>query len=194
MNKFYIVRHGETINNVAGRLSGWVDTPLTSRGLEPIKSVINKISDIKFGAVYSSDLGRAFITAYYIVKGLRLSKMAEPLAGLREVNYGEAGNMYSHDAYKIYPRLDRDTNYTPPNGESLGVMQKRAFKTVCDLNSKHANCNLLLVAHSGTIASLKALYLGIDFGQHNISEAYAHDYVGVFEIHKDKINYFDELI
>jgi broad specificity phosphatase PhoE len=36
MNKFYLVRHGETENNRAKRLSGWIDTPLTDTGLQPI--------------------------------------------------------------------------------------------------------------------------------------------------------------
>jgi broad specificity phosphatase PhoE len=36
MNKFYLVRHGETENNRAKRLFGWIDTPLTDTGLQPI--------------------------------------------------------------------------------------------------------------------------------------------------------------
>ena len=35
LNAFYIVRHGETENNRAKRLSGWIDTPLTDTGLQP---------------------------------------------------------------------------------------------------------------------------------------------------------------
>lgn len=90
MNRFYIARHGETENNVARRLSGWIDTPLTPRGLEPTKKVIGKLCNAQIDAVYSSDLGRAFMTAYFIIQGLDLDKTIVPLAGLREVSYGES--------------------------------------------------------------------------------------------------------
>lgn len=192
MNRFYIARHGETENNVARRLSGWIDTPLTPRGLEPTKKVIEKLSNTPIDAVYSSDLGRAFMTAYFIVQGLALDKTIETLAGLREVGYGDAGNMFSSEAYEKYPQLDRDTHYMPPNGESLDQMQQRAVRTVAELDAKHTDANILLVAHSGTMAALRASFLQTDFGEHNISEAYPHDYVGVFTMEQGKVASFDE--
>jgi broad specificity phosphatase PhoE len=193
MNTFYIARHGETENNVARRLSGWIDTPLTAKGLEPTQKVIEKLSDIHIDTMYASDMGRAFITAYFIARGLNFTKEIKPLAGLREVNYGDAANMFSAEAYKLYPRLDRDTHYTPPNGEALDHMQQRALQTVNDLDAKHNGENLLLVAHSGVMAALRASFLNTDFGEHNISEAYPHDYVGVFNLEHGKVASFDEL-
>jgi broad specificity phosphatase PhoE len=109
MNTFYIVRHGETENNRAKRLSGWIDTPLTDAGLQPTEKVIEKLANVSIDEVYSSDLGRAFITAYVLGRGLGFTGEIKRLSGLREVNYGDAANMYSAEAYKVYPRLDRDT-------------------------------------------------------------------------------------
>src|SRR5665213_2643246 len=108
MNTFYIVRHGETENNIARRLSGWIDSPLTPKGLEPTRRVIEKLSHIRIDDMYSSDLGRCFITAYAIARGLNFTKEIKLSAGLREVNYGDAAYMFSAEAYKLYPRLDRD--------------------------------------------------------------------------------------
>lgn len=68
MNTFYIARHGETENNRARRLSGWIDTPLTDTGLEPTKKVIDKLANLQIDEIYSSDVGRAFITAYAIAR------------------------------------------------------------------------------------------------------------------------------
>lgn len=193
MNTFYIVRHGETENNISRRLSGWIDSPLTDKGLEPTKKVIEKLAHIHIDDMYSSDLGRSFITAYVISLGLNFTKEIKLLAGLREVNYGDAANMFSAEAYKLYPRLDRDTHYTPPNGEALDHMQQRVLQTVNDLDDKHTDDNLLLVAHSGVMAALRASFLNTDFGEHNISEAYPHDYVGVFTFKQGKVASFDEL-
>ncbi len=192
MNIYYIVRHGETENNRAGRLSGWIDTPLTETSLEPTKIVISKLRNIEFDEVYTSDLGRSFVTAYVITLGLGYSKEIKKLTGLREVNYGDAANMYSAEAYKLYPKLDRDTHYTPPNGESLETMQKRVFEAIELVDAAHANSNILIVSHSGVIAALKASHIGQDFGEHNISESYPHSYVGKFTFKNGIVTSFDE--
>lgn len=192
MNTFYIARHGETENNKARRLSGWIDTPLTENGLEPTKKVISKLSDVRIDDMYSSDVGRAFITAYVIANGLGFDKEIGRLSGLREVNYGDAANMFSAEAYELYPKLDRDTHYTPPNGESLEEMQKRVFKTLNQLNDTHTDATILLVCHSGVMAAIRASHIGQDFGEHNISEAYPHDYVGVFTLANGEVASFEE--
>ena len=74
MNTFYIARHGETENNRAKRLSGWIDTPLTDTGLQPVEKVIAKLANVQIDEMYSSDAGRAFITAYVIARGLNFDK------------------------------------------------------------------------------------------------------------------------
>jgi broad specificity phosphatase PhoE len=193
MNKFYIARHGQTENNKAERLSGWIDTPLTITGLQPIEKVIAKLQDVPLDDIYSSDLGRAFITAYVIARDLGFTKEIQRLPGLREVNYGVAANMLSSEAFKLYPGVDRDTHFTPPNGESLDHMQKRVFETLNELNDSHTNATILIVSHSGVMAAIRARHIGQDFGEHNISEAYPHDYVGSFTIENREIASFIEV-
>jgi broad specificity phosphatase PhoE len=190
MNQFYIARHGETQNNRAGRLSGWIDTPLTSNGLVPTLTVIAKLRDIQIDEYYSSDSGRAFITAYVIAQGLAFSKEIVRLPDLREVNYGDAGNMKATEAYKMYEGLDSDTQYTPTNGESLAHMQARVLRAIAQIDQHHSGKNVLLVAHSGVMAAIHASFIGKDFGEHNISEAYPHDYVARFTIIDGKIASF----
>lgn len=192
MNTFYIVRHGETENNKAKRLSGWVDTPLTENGLEPTRKVIQKLSKIKFDEIYSSDLGRAYSTAVFVAEGLNYNREIIKTFGLREVNYGDAGNLPSEEAYKTYPGLDSDTHYCPPNGESLDQMQQRVFKTIQDIDEKNQDANIMLVCHSGVMAAINSHHLGADFGQHNISEAYPHDYVGKFTFANGEVTSFEE--
>lgn len=194
MNTFYIARHGEAENNRAKRLSGWIDTPLTDAGLEPTEKVIAKLANLQIDEVYSSDLGRAFITAYVIACKLNFTKEIQRLSGLREVNYGDAANMYSAEAYKLYSQLDRDTHFTPPNGESLDQMQKRVFATIDQINGNHSDANILLVCHSGVMAGLKASHIGQDFGEHNISEAYEHDFVGKFTFENGAVTSFEEFV
>jgi probable phosphoglycerate mutase len=194
MNIFYIARHGETENNRERRLSGWIDTPLTETGLIPTEKVIEKLSNLQINEIYSSDVGRAFITAYVIARGLNFTREIHRLSGLREVNYGDAANMFSAEAYKLYPQLDRDTHFIPPNGESLDHMQQRVFATIDQLNNSHKGANILLVCHSGVMAALKASHIGQDFGAHNISEAYPHEFVGKFTFENGAVTSFVEFV
>jgi broad specificity phosphatase PhoE len=194
MNKYYIVRHGETENNRAKRLSGWIDSPLTETGLEPTQKVIAKLQHVRIDEIYSSDVGRAFITAYVIARQLNFTKEIQRLSGLREVNYGDAANMLSAEAYKKYPLLDRNTQFVSPNGESLEQMQKRVFTTIGQLNKTHTDAHIVLVCHSGVMAALRASHIGQDFGEHNISEAYPHEYVGVFTFEDGVVVSFEEFL
>jgi len=66
LTTIYIVRHGETEFNVERIMQGHVDSPLTKKGLEQAKYIANKFKDIKFKAVFSSDLPRAKRTAEII--------------------------------------------------------------------------------------------------------------------------------
>lgn len=193
MNHFYIARHGETLNNLEQRLSGWIDTPLTPRGLEPTAQALDKLQGVQIDEIYSSDSGRAFITAYVMARSLGYPREIARLPELREVNYGEAANMVAEAAYDKYPLLDRDTHFAPPGGESLHQMQHRVLTVINEINEAHDHAFLLIVAHSGTMAAINASFTGQDMGHHNISEAYDHDFVAQFTIEDKKIASFDVL-
>jgi broad specificity phosphatase PhoE len=126
--------------------------------------------------------------------GLGFTKEIKRLPGLREVNYGDAANMPTAKAYELYLKLDRDTHYTPPNGESLHHMQKRVLQTIGELDTRHKDSVIVLVCHSGVMAALRESYIGQDFGAHNISEAYPHDYVGTFTFADGVVTGFEEYI
>ena len=59
----YLVRHGETQGNLDDKAQGHLDVPLTETGRLQAKAVAERLNDIEFDAVYSSDLKRAFDTA-----------------------------------------------------------------------------------------------------------------------------------
>ena len=70
MLTFYLVRHGNTEYNRKGIMQGQIDTALTDEGIKNAKIVsekLKKMKDVKFDYVFSSDLGRAFITAHIIM-------------------------------------------------------------------------------------------------------------------------------
>ena len=61
-----IVRHGQTEWNIRGIRQGYLDSPLTGRGMAQAKALAQRLAREKFTALYSSDLGRAVQTAQEI--------------------------------------------------------------------------------------------------------------------------------
>lgn len=191
MTTFYIARHGETENNKNKRLSGWIDTPLTDEGIQNATSSGKKLKGIKFDKVYSSDLGRAFITAYIILQTSGSSIKIEPNKELREINYGN----FANHTYDIYPKIspEENTNFIVPGGESLAQMQKRVLIFVETLADKFPKETILLVAHDGTINAIKAAFTDQPVGIADAEAHNAHDFVAKFEFENNKIISFEEV-
>lgn len=70
----YIVRHGETKVNTEGRLCGHIDTPLNEKGRLLGKLTGEGLAEVKFDAVISSPLSRAYETAQLILAHNKYSK------------------------------------------------------------------------------------------------------------------------
>jgi broad specificity phosphatase PhoE len=189
MTIFYICRHGETENNKAQRFSGWIDTPLTETGIKDAESSANKLALITLDKIVSSDLGRAFTTAYIILRKLGYAGDIDRLSGLREVNYGNFGNQ----PYSVYPQMTplENADFISPNGESLRQMQDRVLACLKDISQKYEGKTVLIAAHDGTVNAIRASFtnedIGIADGTHN-----AHDFVAKFEYESGKVTSFDE--
>ncbi len=64
----YLVRHGQTYLNLYNRVQGWIDSPLTEKGIADAKGAGERLKNIDFTASFSSDSGRAIDTAKLILK------------------------------------------------------------------------------------------------------------------------------
>ena len=190
MTTFYICRHGISENNIKNRFSGWIDTPLTEEGVQNALSAATKLKGIHFDRVVSSDLGRAFVSAYIITRQLDINLEIERSSGLREMDYGDFANR----PHSEYPALTLEENaiFAPPHGESLAQVQLRIMACVQELAETSDVQTVLLVAHDGTINSIRASLTGEDMGTadtvHN-----PHDFVAKFEYEKGKILSFKEV-
>lgn len=191
MTTFYICRHGQTENNKYGRFSGWIDTPLTDAGINNAKSSATKLSSHKIDKVVSSDLGRAFITAYIIVRQLGKDIEIIPEEALREVNYGDFANM----PYAVYPEVSpqENGNFVSPNGESLAQMQRRVLACIAKINKDNPDGHVLLTAHDGTINAIYSNFSGEDIGIVDAERQNAHDFVAKFVYLGGKIISFEEI-
>src|SRR3989338_4494032 len=99
----YLIRHGTTDWNEAGRYQGSSDIPLNQKGLEESKKTGESLSKIPFNAIYSSPLIRARKTAEEIARHHSLPIVF--VEELKERSYGELegltfSEMENHPQFK----------------------------------------------------------------------------------------------
>lgn len=191
MTIFYICRHGEAENNKKGRFSGWIDTPLTKEGVQNAISSATKLKGITFDKIVSSDLGRAFMTAYLISRELGYTSEIDRLHGFREVNYGDFANL-PHSAYPKLSALE-NASYVSPNGESLAQMRDRTLVCLKALAQANEGKTILIVAHDGTINSIRANLTGENIGTADATHN-PHDLVAKFEYDNGKVTSFNKVV
>ncbi|GEP24387.1 MAG: histidine phosphatase family protein [Lentilactobacillus diolivorans] len=64
----YLVRHGQTYMNLYNKVQGWIDSPLTEKGIADAKSAGKRLAKVDFNAAFTSDSGRAIDTGRLILK------------------------------------------------------------------------------------------------------------------------------
>jgi 2,3-bisphosphoglycerate-dependent phosphoglycerate mutase len=64
--KLVMVRHGQSQWNLEDRFTGWVDVPLSKKGIEEAISAGKKLKDYEFDTMYVSHMLRAIQTLHYI--------------------------------------------------------------------------------------------------------------------------------
>lgn len=174
---FYLCRHGETVYNAKGLLQGWFDTPLTDLGVESAHRLANKLQNIEISAVISSDLGRAFMTAYIISRDIGYTAEILRSQALREVSFGDLSGLPEDEIERFYHRLGNALTYTPPNGETLENMQHRVMAYIRNLASKTLSGPILFVTHDCVMNAVYSSYAVIDFGKYNIDHTNPHDLI-----------------
>ena len=64
--QLYIIRHGQTVWNAAGKLQGRTDIELNQNGIDVAKDLGRRLQDVHFDKIFSSPLKRAVRTAELI--------------------------------------------------------------------------------------------------------------------------------
>ncbi len=156
MGNVYIVRHGETMWNAAGRIQGHTDVELTERGKEQARATARRLAGVNFGVAYSSDMSRARDTAL-IILGERETPL-HSVPELREYNKGVFEGLTPEEYRQRYPEyfqasLVNDLDFAPPGGETIRQCQARLSAFVSALKGNHPDEDVLLVGHGGSLRS-----------------------------------------
>jgi len=146
--RIFLVRHGSTAWQAAGRYCGHRDVPLTEAGRAQVAALRRRFTPPAGVLAACSDLARARETAQILAPELDW----RVTAALREVNFGGwEGLTYAETGHDDPQRL-RDPDFTFSGGESGRMLQARLDPAV-DALLAEADDALLLVAHQGPLAA-----------------------------------------
>lgn len=113
MIKIFFEAHATTIDNEAGRASGWNDVDLSDLGFEQAEQLKDRYLDKDVDAIFPSDLQRAVKTAVPLAVAKHLP--IYPDSRLRECNYGDLTQAPKKEVdSQRASRIDKPF----PNGES----------------------------------------------------------------------------
>lgn len=152
-----LVRHGETSEEVRGRVYGSLDVPLSARGETQAQRLGAMLGPLTLDAVYSSPRRRAVDTA---------RAFGEPtiIDALAELSFGDLeGRTYEEIAREL-PEFYREwmmhpTNVRFPGGENYRDLASRVLAAIADRRADHAGGVFAVVAHGGVVRAALAAAL-----------------------------------
>jgi 2,3-bisphosphoglycerate-dependent phosphoglycerate mutase len=178
-----LVRHGESRWNLTNRFTGWVDVPLSEKGIKEAITASKKLKDINIDICFTSTLVRAQETLLLLLAkqnytGIFMHKSKKRHAWAKHKLLKKEIPIYSHNALneRYYGKLQgmnkdkarkefgkekvhlwrRSYNIRPPGGESLKDTYKRSvpyFKSHI-MPSLAQGKNILLVAHGNSMRAI----------------------------------------
>ncbi|MBX3255907.1 MAG: histidine phosphatase family protein [Chitinophagaceae bacterium] len=188
MLKVILLRHGETPYNADGnRYCGRTDIGLTEKGLAQAQKVFAALKDVHIDAVYASPLARARKTAE-IASGNRPvitdERIIEADFGLWE---GKTKEEFIAENPELWWQWMKDPKNTKAGGtgETGGEIVKRVNDFFEEMNVKHNNQKILVVAHNGINRLYMAFKLGMPLSYYRRIEQ-ENSSITLFELDDEK--------
>jgi probable phosphoglycerate mutase len=147
MTILYLIRHGETVDNVAQIMQGQTQGCLTEHGREQAEEVAARLAKVKIDAIVSSDLRRAIQTAEIISSRHGLPVSVTPL--LRERDWGSFTGRYIPDL--------KDEVW-PEDIESLDCLLERAQRFLEYIMTNYEGQTVVAVGHGIVNKAIQAVF------------------------------------
>lgn len=147
MTKLYLVRHGETVDNVNQVMQGQTQGMLNETGIRQAEDLASQLADVPIDVFVSSDLKRAYDTCKIIASKHGNDVKTTPL--LRERDWGDFTGMFIPDL--------KDKEW-PPNVESMGLMKERARRFLEWVRKNYQGKVVLAVGHGIINKAIQSVY------------------------------------
>ncbi|MDQ0208282.1 histidine phosphatase family protein [Alkalicoccobacillus murimartini] len=152
--KLYLIRHGESVGNLEGKIQGSMDFPLSDLGKKQVDLISAYCKEIKLDYIYSSDLSRAHETAKKI--GAATNLEVETWDKIREVYLGPLQGLTRDEIKEKYPITIKKSIITSgiTGTESEKELTERCRVVLEQLKQAYSNESVALVSHGGFISIL----------------------------------------
>ena len=147
MTKLYLVRHGQTVDNVNQIMQGQTQGQLTDSGVAQAEELAERFREEDIHAFLSSDLKRSIDTCRIIAEPHRQEVVTTPL--LRERDWGDFTGRYIPDLQG----LD-----FPENVESIEELMQRAALFLDFVRKNYPNQTVLAVGHGIINKAIQAVF------------------------------------
>lgn len=191
----YLVRHGETEWNVLHRIQGQLDSNLTENGVLESQKQAEKLKDIVFDAIFSSDLSRAAETAEILKLNRQLAVATNK--ALRERTFGKYDGSLGEDYTKAirhlldeYEKLTEEERWKfkfDEGYESDEELVSRFITALREIAVGYANKTVLVVTHGG---NLRTFLTHMGFAAHGELTPGTFKNAGYVKVRCDGIDFF----
>ena len=162
MGRLVLLRHGESQWNLENRFTGWVDVPLSPRGIQEARNAGEKLRPYSFDRAFTSVLQRANETLRLTLDVVGQTQIPiekdkalnERMYGeLQGLNKAETAKKYGEDQVKIWRR---SYDVRPPGGESLKDTAERVLPYYERAIKPHLlkGETILIAAHGNSLRAL----------------------------------------
>lgn len=149
MTTLYLVRHGETVDNVKRIMQGQTQGELTANGREQAREVAARMASVHIDAFVSSDLKRSYDTCCIIAEPHGAAVTTTPL--LRERDWGGFTGRYIPDL--------KDGPW-PDDIEPLEALRARAAKFLDYIRAEFPSQVVLAVGHGIINKAVQSVFFG----------------------------------
>jgi broad specificity phosphatase PhoE len=189
----YLVRHGETEWNVARRLQGRQESPLTPRGRGQAAAMADLLADLvaieppRELRLVSSPLGRARQTAEAIAT--RLDLPLELDDRLAEIAFGDWEGRLHDEVAPTHPEVlaTREWLVSAPGGETFEEVWARAAAFLAE-QPPETNRQVIAVSHGVTGRVIRGCYGGLS-RRETLTQSVPHG--AVWRLANSQIDRFD---
>lgn len=182
--RFYLVRHGESTWNAAGRIQGRQDPALSDRGRRQVVALGESLQQVVLDTIYSSPQQRALLTARAVAENRQVSITVDP--DLAEINHGAWEGLTEAEVADRFAAsyatwLSRPTATQMPDGEHFAVLRDRVRQAWHRILADDRGHHVLVVSHDLPLKVIIADVLGLN-----------HDRIGRFAIANGAISIVEQ--
>src|SRR5689334_22097741 len=162
--RIFLLRHGATDWNLAGRCQGLTDVELNAAGRAQAEAAAEALAAEAIAAIYSSRLKRALATAAAVARHHGLDAVVEE--NLHELDHGALEGLTFAEIHSVHAEFMRDWRERPaealvPGGEQLAAVERRAWEALQRIVARHRDDEtLVVVSHNFPILSVLCRILG----------------------------------